>query len=308
MDLPSQMILFAKVVEGGSFSAAARAIGQAPSSVSKQIGMLEDRLSLRLLNRTQSGITLTEEGRVFHERCLELVRTVSDTEAMAANMSGRPTGMLRISSTVAFGKAKLIPALPRFQAMTPDVKVALELSDHTLDLAHERIDIGIRFADQIEDPSAIARKIGGSDRVLCAAPDYIDKNGTPMRPEDLSKHNCLIRSGARDRTAWRLDGPDGRTRVPIGGSFETDSADAVYHATLAGLGVSRLSTYLIDEDLKAGRLVHVLPSYALGGLDLMAIFRDRRNMAPKVRVFLDFLIAEFGHGGRLDQRPVSKSA
>ncbi|MEM1266371.1 MAG: LysR family transcriptional regulator [Pseudomonadota bacterium] len=301
MDLPSQMVLFNKVVEGGSFSAAAREIGHAPSSVSKQIALLEDRLSLRLLNRTQNGITLTEEGRVFHERCLELVRTVSDTEAMLASMSGRPSGLLRVSCTVAFGKTNLIPTLPRFLAETPEVKLSLELSDHPIDLAHERIDIGIRFAEQIEDPSIIARKIGGSKRVLCAAPEYIAAEGAPQRPEDLSRHNCILNAVGRDRNAWRLDGPGGRTRVPIGGNFETDSADAVYHAARAGLGIARLSTYLIEEDLRAGRLVRLLPNYALDGSDLMAVFSERRNLAPKIRVFLDFLIAEFGRGGSLDR-------
>ncbi|MEO0386315.1 MAG: LysR family transcriptional regulator [Pseudomonadota bacterium] len=308
MELPSQMILFTKVVEGGSFSAAAREIGHAPSSVSKQMALLEDRLGLRLLTRTQSGITLTEEGRVFHERCLELVRSLSETEALFASMSGRPTGLLRVSATVAFGKTKLIPMLPRFLADTPDVKLSLDLSDRPIDFAHDRVDIGIRFADQIDDPSVIARKIGGSDRVICAAPSYVAAFGAPEVPDDLRQHACLLNAVGRDRNAWRLDGPTGRMRIPVSGDFETDSADAIYHAVCAGFGIARLSTYLIDEDLRAGRLVRLLPDYKLGRSDLMALFRERRNLAPKIRVFLDFLHAEFGQGRQLEETALRDTA
>ncbi len=296
------MLLFAKVVEGGSFSAAARMLGHAPSSVSKQIAGLEDRLGLRLLTRTQTGILLTEEGRIFHERCRDLAGTLAETEAQFATMSGHPSGLLRVSSTVAFCKLKLLPKLPKFMASYPDIEISLQLSDHIIDLSQDQVDVGLRFSEQIEDPSAIARKIGSSARVICATPEYIKRNGTPSAPEDLEHHNCLLLASARAKNTWRLEGPNGAETVQVGGNFETDSADAIYHATRAGLGIARLSTYLVGDDLVRGRLVRLLPDYSLPGSDLMAIFRERRNLSPKTRAFLDFLIAEFG-GAETWQRP-----
>ncbi|QHQ36877.1 LysR family transcriptional regulator [Algicella marina] len=308
MELPSQMLLFAKVVEGGSFSAAARTLGYAPSSVSKQIAQLEDKIGLRLLTRTQTGIVLTEEGRIFHQRCRDLEATLQETEEQFASMSGHPTGLLRVSCTVAFGKLQLLPVLPRFMAANPDIEVSLSLSDNILDLTEEQVDIGIRFAEQIEDPSAIVRKIGGSDRVICASPEYLARNGHPQEPEDLQHHNCLLLSTARRKGVWMLVGPNGNEDVRISGNLETDSADAIYHAVRAGLGVARLSTYLVGDDIAAARLIHLLPDYTLKGSDLMAIFRDKRNLPPKTRVFLDFLIAEFGHAKHWRRQALEKSA
>lgn len=302
------MLLFAKVVEGGSFSAAARMLGQAPSSVSKQIAGLEDRLGLRLLTRTQTGILLTEEGRIFLERCRELAANLAETEAQFASMSGHPSGLLRISCTVAFAKLQLLPVMPKFLAANPDIEISLKLSDHILDLTQDTVDIGIRFAEQVEDPAAIARRIGGSKRVICASPDYLAKSGHPATPDDLEHHNSLLLSTARRKNVWALEGPEGTVDVKVDGNFETDSADAIYHAARAGLGIARLSTYLVGEDIAQGRLVHLLPDHSLAGNDLMAIFRERRNLSPKSRAFLDFLVAEFGRTRDWHRQPLDRSA
>lgn len=291
MDLPSQMILFVRVVESGSFSAAARTLNQTPSAISRQIGMLEDRIGVRLLTRSQHGITLTEEGRVFHERCLVIAQDIADTETLVTEMNGPPRGTLRVAATVAFGKAQLLPILPEFLERYPDLRVSLELTDRPVDLSAGEIDVAIRFSEQVEAGDAIVRKLAPNRRVICAAPSYLARHGTPTTAADLAAHNCLRLSTVSRWNEWDLGG---EPMPPLTGSFEANSADAIYHATLAGMGIARLSSYLVGEDLRAGRLVRVLPDYVQDGSSIVALYADRRHLAPKVRVFLDHLVEVFG--------------
>jgi DNA-binding transcriptional LysR family regulator len=288
------MILFARVVEKGSFSAAAREISHSPSAVSKQIAALEDRLGVRLLTRTQQGISLTEEGRVFYDRCAEVAQTVSETQELLESLSASPRGKLRICATVAFGKAQILPILPNFLAQVPDLSVDLELTDRNSDIFTEDIDVGIRFSEQIDSSQVIARKLAPNRRIFVAAPSYIARHGLPKTPADLAEHNCLRLSTVEKWNEWRFgDGCD-VNKIRVTGNFEANSADAVYHATLAGMGVSRISTYLVNDDIAAGRLVHVLPEHVQTSSAIYAIYPERRNMAPKIRSFLDFLTAHFG--------------
>lgn len=294
MEISSQMVLFARVVEAGSFSAAARTEGHSPSAVSRQISHLEDRLGVRLLNRTRHGLSLTEEGRAFNERCLEVADRISDAESFVASMSDRPQGVLRVVSTVAFAKAQLMAVLPEFFERYPDVRLALELTDRPIDLAAEGIDVAIRFTEQIDDPSVIARRFAGNRRVICAAPAYVARFGAPETPGDLARHNCLRLSTVSRWNDWHLDDPETGERIGPSGHLEANSADGVYHAVLAGIGIARLSTYLVEDDLRAGRLVRVLPDYVDEGSAIFAIYPEKRNRAPKVRAFIDHLAGHFG--------------
>ncbi len=294
MELSSRMILFAQVVEGGSFSAAARAAGHAPSAVSRQIGLLEDGLGVRLLNRTQHGITLTEAGAAFHARCAEVAALVADAEAAVAGLGAAPRGTLRVAATVAFAKAQILPILPDFLARHPDLGFTLHLTDRPVDLASENIDVAIRFTEQIGDGgSVVARKLAHNRRILCAAPSYLAAHGTPLTADDLARHNCLRLSSVARWNDWGLTGSDGAP-AQVGGNFEANSADAIYHATLAGLGIARLSSYLVTDDLRRGRLTRVLPDYASDDSDILALYLDRRNLLPRIRVFIDCLTEHFG--------------
>jgi DNA-binding transcriptional LysR family regulator len=292
MDLPSQMILFARVVETGSFSAAARRLNQTPSAVSRQIRQLEDRVGVRLLSRTQNGISLTEDGRAFHERCALVVADVVETEALLSGMTAHPRGTLKVAATVAFGKAQLLPILPPFLERHPEMRVALELTDRPLGLGDEDVDVAIRFTEQIDDPDLIVRRLAPNRRIICAAPGYLARHGTPQTPEQLARHNCLRLSTVASWNDWHLPGADGQP-LPLSGNFDANSADAIYHAALAGLGIARLSTYLVGDDLRSGRLVRLLPRYAQEDSSIVAIYRDRRNLAPKIRAFLDYLVDHF---------------
>lgn len=304
MDLSSHMVLFARVVESGSFSAAARAVGHSPSAISRQIGHLEDQLGVRLLNRSRHGLSLTEEGRAFHERCAVVASHVSDAENFLATLGDHPKGTLRVVSTVAFAKAQVLPVLADFMERYPELRISIELTDRKVDLADEGIDVAIRFTEQVDDTSVIARKLARNRRVICAAPSYIERFGAPERPRDLARHNCLQLSTVTRWNDWHLEDPSGSDSggsdsggsdpVLLAGNFEANSADGVYHAARAGIGIARLSTYLVNDDLRAGRLVRLLPDYSDDDSDILAIYSGKRNLSPKVRAFIDFLVERFG--------------
>jgi len=290
VDLPSLIVLFARVVDAGSFSAASRELEQSPSAVSKRIAELEDRVGVRLLVRSKHGVALTDDGQAFYERCAEIRRSIAAAEDLVMSFGDHPKGQLHIAATVAFGKAQILPILSTFLAKYPDVSVSVDFSDRKRDFSTDQIDVAVLFTEQIEDQSLVARKLAHNR--LCASPEYLERAGTPMTPEALQTHNCLQLSTVSRFNDW--DFPEFEARgLQLRSSFEANSADALYHATLAGLGISRLSTYLIGEDMRSGRLVRLLPEYEDNGSDIFAVYSTRRNLAPKVRVFIDHLVAEF---------------
>jgi DNA-binding transcriptional LysR family regulator len=293
MELSSQMLLFAQVVESGSFSAAARKVEHTHSAVSKQVAQLEDRLGVRLLNRTQSGISLTEAGAVFYEKCAEVAARVAEAEATVQTLTGEARGLLRVASTVAFAKSQVMPLLAEFLMRHPKVRITLELTDRDVDLGAGAVDVAIQFTEQVHGATVVARKLASNRRILVAAPSYLANFGLVDRPEDIGRANCLRLSTVARWNDWGLVGADGAT-VPVDGNFEATSADAVYHAALAGIGVARLSKYLVNDDLRSGRLVRVLPDYESADSDLFALYADRRNLLPRIRAFVDFLVARFG--------------
>ncbi|MEP1206802.1 MAG: LysR family transcriptional regulator [Rhizobiaceae bacterium] len=294
MDLPSQMILFARVVEAESFSAAARTLGQTPSAVSRQIGYLEDRVGVRLLSRSRHGLVVTDEGRAFYERCSDISNRVRDAETFANSLDDHPKGRLKLVSTVAFGKSQLLPILPEFYSRYPDVSISLEFTDRRIDVSDGSMDLAIRFTEQIHDDTVFARKLAMNRRVICASPSYLEKFGTPKRFTDLKRHNCLQLSTVESWNEWPERSSTAKPAMSLSGNFETNSADGVYHASLAGLGVARLSTYLISDDIAAGRLVRLFPDYEDNGSDIFAVYPQKKNLSPKVRALIDYMIEIFG--------------
>jgi len=293
MDLSSRMVLFARVVDEGSLSAAARTLNQSPSAVSKQVSHLEDHVGVRLLNRSSSGISLTDEGEQFYERCAEVTRNVTEAEEMIVSLSGKPQGRLHILATVAFGKSQLMPALPAFLEKYPEVQISVDFTDTKRDFAEDRIDLAIQFTEQIEDQSLVARKLAHNTRVVCASPEYLARYGTPETIADLAKHNYLRLSTVESWNDWHMTEDElGPTRLPS--NMEVNSADAVYHAAIAGIGIARLSTYLIAPELASGRLIRLFPDYEDNGSDIYAVYSARRNLSPKVRALIDHLVATFG--------------
>ncbi|WP_282170066.1 LysR family transcriptional regulator [Ruegeria atlantica] len=293
MDISAQMLIFATVVEQGSISAAARSMGQTPSAVSKQIGLLEDQVHYRLLNRTRTGISPTLEGLAFYEKCKAMADKFKEAEAMILSFDGVPRGVLRVASTVAFGKSQLISALPEFMEENPEVQVSLDLTDREIDLRSEGFDVAICFAEQRKNPDTVVRRIMQSRRVLCASPEYIERFGTPSNFADLVDHNCLRVAGRSQRNSWNSIEPKAGDEFEATGSFEGNSTDVVFRAALAGIGIARLPSYIANRKFESGELIHVMPKYAPPSTDIVVMFAERRNLAPKTRAFVDYLARRF---------------
>ena len=290
MSLVNHILLFTRIVNKGSFSAAARELGISTSAVSRQFRDLEDKVGLRLLNRTTRKIFLTDDGKRIYDSAIKVAAELDELESLALSLGVRIGGILRVSCTVAFGKAHIVPLVPGFLSLYPDLQLDLDLTDRPIDLVSERQDIAIRFSEQVGNNSMIVRKLAKNQRVICASPDYLKQRGTPQHPDDLTHHNCLRSSTVADWNGWEFEIDGVRKIQNVTGNFKANSADAVYRAALSGLGIARLSEYLIASDLRSGKLIRILKNHAHETSDLLAIYADRRNLAPKVRVFLDYLV------------------
>ena len=294
MDSVVGMRVFARVVETGNFSAAARQLGVAPSSISRQIGDLEDELGARLFQRTTRKLSLTEAGELYYGRARQILVDVDEANIAVSQISGAPSGILRLTAAAGIGRMHIAPALPDFHEKFPAVNIGLSLSDRVIDLVEEGFDLAIRVGRQ-RDSSLVARKIKSSRRVVCASPAYLDKMGAPLIPAELEGHNCLTFRAQPGSNVWTFRGADGKFEVQASGSLFADSAAALPSAAAAGLGVILAPSWLIECDLAEGRLKEVLPDYQVvpDAMPIYAIYLQQRHLAPKVRAFIDFLVERF---------------
>lgn len=292
MDPSSEMAAFVEVVRQGGFSAAARALNRTPSAISKQISRLEDRLGVRLLNRTTRQLSMTDEGEAYFHRATAILTDISETEAMVADQGAAPRGVLRVTCSTTFGHQQIVPILPEFLAQYPELRLQLSLSDTVVDLVQEGFDVAVRMGD-MNDSSLVARRLAVHRRQVCAAPSYIDKHGMPEHPEQLSTHNCLVHQNVTALNDWAFM-LDGNIRtIHVGGSFESNSAIAIHAAALAGLGIAQMASFVVAPDLKAGGLVSCLDKFVVSEKPIFAVYPNRRNLSQKVRVFIDFLADHF---------------
>ncbi|HYF53176.1 MAG TPA: LysR family transcriptional regulator [Salinarimonas sp.] len=290
LDRLGDLDVFARVVAAKGMSAAGRDLGLSPAVISKRIRRLEERLGVRLLQRTTRQVALTEAGRGFYERVVAILASVEEAEAFAARGSEQVRGTLRVSAPTSFGRLHVAPHLVAFLAMHPALSLDLVLSDAFVDIVGEGFDVAIRIAD-LSDSSLVARRLAANHRVLCAAPAYLARAGTPRRVDDLAGHVLL----AHNAPEWRLEGPDGPETVRVAGPLRTNSSEVVREAVLAGIGIALRSTWDVGPDLKAGRLVRILPDHAGSRrVAVHAVFPSRRHLEPKVRAFVDFLGGLYG--------------
>src|ERR1700685_720991 len=286
------MAVFAKVVETSSFAAAARHFDISPAMVSKHIRTLEERLAVRLLNRTTRRVSATEVGQAYYERGLRILREVEDAERAAGDMQAAPRGLLRVTSSVAFGAHQLAPAIADYLVAYPDVSVDLILEHDYVDLLEERIDVAIRQG-RLSDSSLIAKKLYAVETVLCASPDYLAANGTPQKPRDLAKHNCLIYTYAASGT-WAFTDPNGKAEaVRIFGRILANSGDALLTFALKDTGIILAPDYLVADVLRAGRLIRLLPEYKTPSTPVYAVYPHSNFLSAKTKTFIDFLAARF---------------
>lgn len=286
MDQLGDLDIFARVVATGSMSQAAREVGLSPPVISKRIKRLEERLGTRLLQRTTRQIALTEAGRGFHERVLAILASVDDAENWVSQRASLARGPLRVSAPTTFGRLHVAPHLVRFLEKYPGISLDLSLSDSFVDLVGEGIDVAIRIAD-LADTSLVARKLAPNHRVLCAAPAYLEKHGTPTALADLTRHKLLVHNADH----WRLEGPEGAVSVPVHSALATNSSEVIREAVIAGLGIALRSTWDVGPELKSGKLKIVLPLYrASRRVAIYAVYPSRRHLPQRSRVFIDFLL------------------
>ncbi len=290
MDRFGEMETFVRVVETGSFSSAARDLHMTPSAVSKMIGRLEDRLGVRLLSRTTRKLSLTEEGRVFYQRITPILSEVAEAEETVSLSTAEARGVLKVNASTAFGQYQIVPLIPAMLERYPSLQVELTMIDSIVNLVEEGFDVSIRIGN-LTDSSLIARKLGIANRVVVASPAYLERHGVPKCPVDLEQHQCLKLSIPTSLNKWEFVLADGPRTVEVSGRFEADNAIALHEAALAGLGLFRAATFVVGDDIKAGRLVQVLQEFEISGdPGIFVVWPHNRNLSAKVRAFVDTLV------------------
>ncbi|WP_135080429.1 LysR family transcriptional regulator [Terasakiella sp. SH-1] len=287
------MMIFAQVIQSGSFSKAAEDLGMSKSSVSKKVSYLEDRLGVRLLNRTTRKLSLTEVGQVFYERCERIMSEAEEAELAITRLQDEPRGQLKISAPVSFGVQHLGKPLAVFGTKYPDLSMDVQLNDRFVDIVDEGFDLAIRIG-RLPDSSLIAKKVGSSRLVACAAPDYWEKHGNPQHPKDLVGHNCLIYTLARNSENWTYTENGQTETVKLSGNFTANNGNVISEMAIAGAGVCISPAFIVGPDLAKGRLVCVLEDYEVEPINIYAVYPHNRHLSAKVRLFVDFLKDWFG--------------
>ena len=294
MDLLSALGAFVRVAETGSFSAVARERGVTQPAISRQIAALEEHLGARLVQRTTRNIGLTEEGRDFLGPAQTVLESIDAAESSVGIRHAGISGLVRISASVVLGRVIIAPRIPLLLKRHPGLSVDLVIDEPSRDMVHDGVDLAIRLGALAVDSSYVVRRLGQFTELVVGSPAYLAAHVAPQRPEDLAKHQCILDDRAEERDLWRLQGPDGPEEIRVAGRFSTDSSDAKRAAALSGLGLAMLSVWVMRQDIREGRLVAVLPGWRCTPVPVHAIYPSRRNLAPRLRVVLDFLIEQLG--------------
>jgi len=291
VDSLGDIAVFVRVVSEGSFTRAADRLDLSRSVVSKYVTRLEERLGVRLLNRTTRRLSLTEAGQVFYERSRRGLQEFEDAEAEVSHLQEEPRGILRINSPMSFGICHVAPALPQFLKEYPGVSIDMNLDDRKLDVIEEGFDVSIRISD-MPDSSLVARRLGPCRHVVVAAPSYLEENGTPKTPGDLSAHNVISYRYQESVNNWHfIDRENRQVSVTVSGAMQMNNSLALREALLVGGGIMRTPTFIVGEDIRRGRLVRLLPDYQMLEPSIYLVFPERRHLSPKVRAFVDFMAA-----------------
>jgi DNA-binding transcriptional LysR family regulator len=294
MDRLRAFEVFVTVVSRGSFTRAADALETSPANVTRYVNELEAHLGTRLLNRTSRRLSLTEGGETFYARCKSILDDVAETEGLVSSASVEPRGRLRINAPVSFGILHLAPLWPEFMRKYPEVELDVALIDRVVDIVDEGYDLAIRIS-RAGSTSHAARKLATSRNILCASPDYLARCGYPAAPADLIEHRCIGYSYAATGDEWQLIDIERKAHaVKVNCHMHTNNGDTARAAALAGQGVIWQPTFLIGNDLRAGKLVQVLPEYRLPDIDVLALYPSRRHLSAKIRAMIDFLADAFG--------------
>ena len=295
----NDILIFMAVVDAGSFIAGGQAMGLSRSAAGKAVIRLEDRLGVRLLNRTTRTLSLTDEGRMFYERGLQILASVDEAEASVAGQNSAPRGVLRLTVPDAFGRLVVLPLLEKYLRAWPDIQVEVSFTDRLADIVEEGFDLAIRIGATATDTRLVSRVIATYKARLCASPSYLAERGEPRDVDDLAVHDCLIFAGRSQRQGWRFRGEGGSWIKAQGRSrLRLDSAEAIRDAALAGLGIALLPDFLVTDDLAAGRLRQILADLETDDAKIVTLYPDKRLLEPRVRRFIDLLVEELGRQGK----------
>jgi DNA-binding transcriptional LysR family regulator len=288
MDHFKQISTFVDVAAKGSLSAAARAEGIAPAMIGRRLDALEERLGVKLLQRTTRKIALTNEGVAFLEDCQRILAELENAESAVSERSARASGHLLISAPAGFGRQHVAPLVPSFLAEHRDVTVTLNLNDRVVDLIGEGIDVAIRIAD-LSDSNLIGVKLADNKRVVVAAPTYIKRHGAPRSLDDLAKHNCLAISSEGSQRGWTFRQNGKNVTLKVAGNMVCNDGAVLHDWALAGKGLAWRSMWEVGTAIESGKLVTVLDEFAAPGNDIYAVFAQRRHLPLRIRAFVDFL-------------------
>ncbi|SLN55640.1 HTH-type transcriptional regulator DmlR [Roseovarius albus] len=287
---------FVRVYELGSMSAAGRDLRISPAVTSSRISQLEDHLSVRLFQRTTRSLTPTEQGQAFYAGACEILESVESAEAQVANITENPKGSLYVAAPLGVGRRLIAPQVPAFLGEYPEVKVRLRLTDRKVDLTTEGLDLAF-FLGQPEDSNLRIRKIADVDRVLCAAPSYIEAHGTPGSGDDLitGAHECLnLRFPGATEFQWPLVTAEGTKKFRVAGRYESDDGDVLTDWALDGHGIAMKPIFEVAEHLQSGRLVPVAQNTPPEPIQMACLYTHRKRQDPKARLFMDFVIDRVG--------------
>jgi len=292
-----RMVIFYHVVDRRSFSGAAKQLGIARSAVSRHITLLEKSIGVRLLNRTTRQVNLTEAGETYFRSCARIVAEVDAATRRLNQLQEEPEGTLRVAAPISLGNRFITPLVHTFMQRYPSLNIELLLDDRVIDMVKEGIDISIRVG-WLHDSNLVARKLGDWPRYLCASPDYLERRGIPETPAQLSRHEWLIFSMLPTPCHWSFTRNKRQEQIQVRGRLKTNNADAIHSSLLAGAGIAAQASFLVQDDIRAGRLVHLLPDWDCGSVGMYAVYQDRRYQQAKVRLFIDYIDTSYSHGDR----------
>lgn len=289
MNSDSELAFFCMLIKQGSLAATARELNLTPPAVSRRLSQLEERLGVRLLNRTTRRISLTGEGEVYFENAQRILSDIEEMERRVSSSRAAPKGLLRVNAPLGFGRSYIGPAISGFGKTYPDVEVQLHLTDRPVALPDEAIDVSIRFGD-IPDSRLIAKKIAANRRLLCASPAYLQAAGLPAYPHDLTQHHCIVlRQNETAYGNWRLSRGKHNETVKVHGKLSTNDGEVALNWALEGHGILMRAEWDVAKYLRSGRLVQVLADFETPSADVYAVYLERLNLSAKVACFVEYL-------------------
>lgn len=291
MDVLAGMRVFTTVVDAASFAAAAERLELSRGMASRYVAQMESHLGIRLLNRTTRRLSLTEAGREYYDRATQVLAMADEAEKAAASGSIAPTGLLRVTTGVAFGARQLPPAVRGYLDRYPNVRIELSVNDRIVDLVDEGFDLAVRIARRL-DPGLVARPMAQARLVACASPDYVERRGMPRSPRELAKHDCLTYAYATPKV-WRFTRRGKTQEIKVAGPVHSNNGAILAAMAAEGNGICLEPAFIVDDLLRSGRLVRLLPGWDTDLFTIYAVYPSRTLLPAKVRTFVDYLVEHF---------------